>query len=339
MSVRGLRGRFGGIAALVAALIAVLVISQSSVQSAAAAPATPVLEFLAPSFPVPFTAEGGKVTAVLANFDTVVHCEDSSGSGELTGPRTALSEYSFSGCETQGGSSFGLDCKSAGAEPNEIRSGPIEAELVFINQFTHQVGMLLDPHGGVYLSFECGAQKVKAIGPFLSPVGPIDQVSQTFTATLGRVNSTQVPDQYEGPSGGPIPAVPTGELNSDPPASTGVELGFNIRTAVPIEVRALSSADVELARLNDELTAAVRQRQEDAARVAAEKKAQEEAAARDAMERRQREEQALAKERALNRARALRRCRKLKPGHARSRCEARAKKKYGAANPVATASG
>lgn len=327
-----------GIAVLVAALIAALAISQSSPQSAAAAPATPVLEFVAPSFPVPFTAEGGEVTAVLTGFDTVVHCEDSSGSGELTGPRTAVSEYAFTGCETQGGSSFGLDCKSAGAEPNEIRSGQIEAELVFVNQFTHQVGMLLDPHGGVYLSFKCGAQEVKAIGPFLSPVGPIDQVSQTFTATLTRVNSTQVPDQYEGPTGGPIAAVPTGELNGGPPASTGVELGFNVRTAMPIEVRALSSGDLELARLKDELAAAVRQRQEDAARVAAEKKAQEEASA-TAAERRQREEQALAREREQKRAKALRRCRKLKPSRARRRCEAQAKKKYGGANPIATASG
>ncbi len=334
MGARKLRGRWVGIAVVLTALIVAVALSQSSAQSASAAPAAPVLEFVAPSFPVSFTAEGGQVTAVLAGFDTVVHCDGSSGSGELTGPRTALSHYVFTGCETQGGGDGEEPCESEGAAPNEIRSGSIEAELVYINQLTHQVGMLLAPHGGVYLSFKCGGEAVKAIGPFLSSVGPIDQLSQTFTATLSRVNSTQVPDQYEGPAGEPLAAIPTGERGTHPPASTAVELNFNIHTAVPIEVKALSSADVELGRLNDELAAlAAKKHQEEEARAAAEKRTQEEAA-----ERTLREERALAKERAQKRAKALRQCRKLKPRHARIRCEARAKKKYGARNPVATAS-
>ena len=117
-----------------------------------------------------------------------------------------------------------------------------------------------------------------------------------------------------------------------------VKLASVIHTAIPIEVKALSAADVELARVNDELTALVaKNRQEEAARAAAEKKARDEAAAREARERKLREEQALAKERAQKRSQALRQCRKLKPGHARTRCESRAKKKY-ARSPVAVAS-
>jgi hypothetical protein len=298
--------------------------------------ASPVLEFAAPSFPVAFTAEGGAVTAVLAGFDTVVHCDHSKGSGQITGPRSTLSSYVFTGCGTEGGSASGRECQSAGAEAEEIRSGQIEADLVFINQLTHQVGMLLDPHGGVYLSFECGIDQVKAIGPFLSPVGPIGQVSQTFSATLDRVGSTQVPDQYEGPAGESLAAVPTGELGSKPPTSTGVELGFAIHTAAPIEVKALSTADLELTHLNDELTAlATKNRQEEAARAAAERKARDEAAARETLERRLREEQAAAKERAKKRKQARRQCRKQKPAQKRFRCEEKVEKTFAPRPPFA----
>ena len=154
-------------------------------------------------------------------------------------------------------------------------------------------------------------------------------MATSFTASLDRVGSTQVPDQYEGPGGESLAAVPTGERGTAPAASTGVKLAFAIHTAVPIEVRAQSAADVELGRLNDELTAlAAKQRQEEAARAAAEKKARDETAAREALERKLREERAQATERAQKRTQALRQCRKLKPGQARTRCEARAKKKY-----------
>jgi hypothetical protein len=107
-----------------------------------------------------------------------------------------------------------------------------------------------------------------------------------------------------------------------------VKLGFAIHTAVPIKVRALSVADVELAHLNDELTAlGAKNREEEGARAAAEKKAHDEAAARETLERQLRAERASAEERAQKRNQALRQCRKLKPGHARTRCESRARKK------------
>lgn len=332
-----------GIAVLVTAMIAAVTLSRPSVQSASAATAVPILEFLAPSFPVSFTAEGGKVTAVLAGFDTVVRCEGSSGSGELTGPRTALSHYVFTGCETQGGSKGGQECRSEGAGPNEIRSGQIEAELVFINQSTHQVGMLLAPGGGVYLTFECGGEAVRAIGPFLSPVGPVNQVTSSFTATLKRSGASQVANRYEGPNGELLEAIPTGERASEPVATTGVELGFTIDTAIPIEVKAVNPWEIELRRFLEEPPGLAEQHRQAVTAQEAAQKLQEEIA-RAAAEQRLREEHALAREQALARkrarirAKALRRCRKLKPGHARGRCKARAKKKYGARAPIATAS-
>lgn len=335
MLVRGLWGRFVVIAALVAVLTAAAALAAPRVE---AAPASPILEFVAPSFPVPFTAEGGAVTAVLANWDTVLHCDDSEGSGQITGPRSTVSHYVFTGCNTQGGEAGGAECHSAGAELEEIRSSEIKADLVYINQLTHQVGMLLAPDGGDYLTFDCGIE-VNAIGPFLSPVGPIDQVAQTFTATLARVGSTQVPDQYEGPGGELLPAVPTGEVGTHPPAATGVELGFTVRTSVPIQIKALSSADIELARLNDELATLATKRHEEqeardaAARTEADQRLREAIAAKKRQEERARE----ALQRGRKRAKRLRRCRKLIHPARRTRCEEKATKRY-AGNPHAVAS-
>ncbi|MBS1860167.1 MAG: hypothetical protein JSS68_00500 [Actinobacteria bacterium] len=304
-------------------------IGVATVAAAAALPtqamaASPVLEFATPGFPVSFTAEGGPVTAVLADFDTTVHCAASRGEGAITGARSTLSTYDFTGCETEGGSKGGAKCGSAGANEKEIRSPLIEAELVFVDQATRAVGMLLDPHGGVYLSFECGGENVKALGPFLSPVGPINQSSSTFTASLGRLGATQVPSEYEGPAGERLQAIPTGEREGGTPGTTGVELSFTIHTSAPLTVRAVTAAEVEAKQRTEE--AAARKREEEAA--AARKRAEEEAKAREAAQR-QEEELAAARRRARRLSKALKQCRKTKTGHRRVHCERRAKHRLG----------
>jgi hypothetical protein len=318
-----LQGIWVGAAALVAALALAVVPAHADAPS-------PVLEFVTPggAFPVHFTAVGGEVTAALTGFSPIVHCDGSRGEGQITGPRSTVSNYFFTGCETQINGEVGNPCESEGAAPGEIQSGPIEAELVFISQQTREVGMLLVPHGGVYLSFECGVEPVKAIGPFLSPVGPIDQPASSFTADLHRSGTTQVPEQYENAFGDPLMAVPTGERNGNPPVPTAVELGFAIHTAVPIEVRTETTAEIEATQRAERAAAeaAAKQRGEEVARAATERKHQEEEAT--AAQRQQ--EEAAAKARAARLSKALKQCRKVKPGHRRSRCQARAKKKYGA---------
>jgi hypothetical protein len=48
----------------------------------------------------------------------------------------------------------------------KITAGAIEADLVYIDQAKHEVGMLLNPGGGLYMTFECGGESVEAIGRF-----------------------------------------------------------------------------------------------------------------------------------------------------------------------------
>ncbi|HEY2052785.1 MAG TPA: hypothetical protein VGH14_02505 [Solirubrobacterales bacterium] len=257
--------------------------------------ASPVLEFESQSSALPFQfeAQGGEVTAVLSDFDTVVHCEGSRGLGEIVGPRTAFSTYSFTGCETLGGTKAGHECKSATALPNEIQTPVIEAELVFIDQARNEVGVLLAPHGGVYMEFECGRENVKAIGPFVSPVGPINQEGTSFTASLFRSGATQVPSAYESLTGEILPAIPTGETEHMT-GTTGVELSFAIHTFQPLAIKAITAAELD-----------AKQRDEEAAKAAAEKKRAEEEATK------KRQEEELAKEREAEKAKAKARARQL----------------------------
>jgi hypothetical protein len=306
-----------------------------------ASAAAPVLEFTSQSSVLPFSfdAQGGEVTAVLSDFETVVHCEASRGTGEIVRPRTAFSSYSFSGCETQGGTKGGHECKSEGAPATEITTPVIEAELVFIDQAKKEVGMVLDPQGGVYMEFECGGEDVKAFGPFVSPVGPINQEGSSFTASLFRSGATQVPSAYESLTGESVPAIPTGERGSQPAATTGVELSFAIHTFQPLAIKAITAAEVEAKQRDEEAAAKKRHDDEEAAKAAAAKKQGEEDAARirqeEATKQRQaarakqrQRERAQAKAHARKRSKALKQCRKAGSKKVRVRCEHRAKKRF-----------
>lgn len=322
-----------------AALVPALAPTEASATS-------PVLEFVVPGnhFPVGFTADGGEVTAALSGFDTVVHCTGSHGGGEITGPHSTVSGYVFTGCETQSGADSGRKCKSAGANEGEITATAIEAELVYIDQAKHEVGMLLDPHGGDYLNFECAGESVKAIGPFLSPVGPINQEATSFTASLSRLGAMQTPDEYENANGEKLPAIPMGERGTHPVATTGVELSFTISPSVPLEIKAVNVAELEAKRREEAATAA-KKRQEEEATAAAKNHQEEEAAKAAAAKKHQEEEETKAaaakkhkeEEKAKSRpltssqllAKALKQCKKAKPKHKRMQCEKLAKNRYG----------
>ena len=312
---------------------AAVVVAASAAVPGSAVAASPILEFVTPGLPVHLTAEGGEVTAVLQNFDTIVHCEGSRGEGAVTGARSTLSTYEFSGCETQGGGKGGHECLSAGANPKEIRTPLVEAELVYLDQAAHAVAMLLNPRGGVYMSFTCGGEQVAAVGSFLSPIGPINASSSLFNADLTRLGATQVPSEYESDAGQRLSAIPTGEREGQAPGSTGVELGFAIHTEVPLTVRAVSAAEVETTQRAEE--AAAKKRDEESA---ARKRNEDEALARAAAAKLREEEAALAQRRAHKLSQALRQCRKTKAGYRRIRCERRARRRLGS-RPSGTAIG
>jgi hypothetical protein len=288
---RLLRGRRAPVAVLTVATALLLVPAGASATS-------PVLEFVVPGnrLPVGFTTESGSVTAEMAGFTSLVHCEASHGEGEITGPRSTISEYTFTGCVTRGGSS--TKCHSEGANEEEIKTGPIEADLVYIDQSQHEGAMLLDPGGGTYIAFECGGESAEGRGPFLAPVSPIDREASVFTATLSQSDVMQTPDEYEGASGEKLKAIPTGEHGGGSLVTTGVEATFTVHPSVPVDVRAISIEEVE-AKQHEEEAAAKRRQQEEAA---AKRRQQEEAAAKkrqeeEAATKKRQEEEAATKKR------------------------------------------
>lgn len=322
----------------IAALVSIAALALT-VMPAHAKAASPVLEFVptGASFPVGFTANGGSVTAALAGFDSVVHCEGSQGDGVITGPRSAVSNYFFTGCVAQGGTHNDQECKSDGAaNAGEITAEAIEADLVFIDQAKHEVGMLLNPDEGVYMDFKCGGELVEAEGPFLSPVGPINKNATSFTATLSASGAVQTPSEYENALGEKRQAIPMGKRASNPlPATTGVNLDFTIDTEASLQIKAITAAEIEAKQREDEAAAAAaakkRQDEEAAAAAAAKKRQDEEAAAAAAARQRQEDEVKSERLRRALLSGTLKQCRQAESKHKRVRCEKRAKKKYGSA--------
>jgi hypothetical protein len=308
-----LRGMYVGAVTSITALTLAIAPAYASANS-------PVLEFVSPgnSFPVPFEADGGEVTATLADFDPIVRCSGSEGEGELTGPRSALSNYVFTGCKAQGGAENGHPCKSEGANPEEIKTGTIDAELVYIDQTEHEVAMLLNPDEGVYMDFECGGEPVKASGSFLSPVDPINKVAASFTAILRSSGPSQLPSEYENANGEKRQAIPMGQKGNDPLGKTGVELSFTIQPSVPLEIKAINAAEIEAKQREEE---ASKKRQEEEA---AKKRQEDEATAK------KHREEAKARARKRHLTKALKQCKKVKLGQKRARCVRRANRQYGA---------
>jgi hypothetical protein len=209
---------------------------------AGASAASPVLEFVVPghSFPISFITEGGAVSAQMAGFQTLVHCAASHGEGEVTGPRSTVSKYQFTGCSAEG-----QKCKSAGAKEEEITTGPIDGDLVYIDQAKDEVGILLNPGGGTYISFECGGESAEGKGSFLAPVSPLNTETMSFTATLTQSNSVQTPDEYEGEKGEALYVFPTGRRGTHEFVPTGVELAMTVTSSVPGEIKAITTQEVE----------------------------------------------------------------------------------------------
>jgi hypothetical protein len=317
---------------------------------AGASAASPVLEFVVPghSVPIPFTTESGPVSAEMAGFTSLVHCAASHGEGEITGPRTAVAEYQFTGCITEKGSN--TKCKSLGAKEEEIATAKIDAELVFIDQAKHEVGVLLDPNGGTYIAFDCGGEAAEGRGPFLAPVSPVNTEAAAFTAILSQSGSAQTPDEFETLTGEKVPAIPMGKHGAEPLVTTGVEATFTIHPSWPGEIEAITGEEVQA---EEEAAAAKKKQEEEATAIAAAKKHQEEEAIATAAKKheeevaaaakkRQEEEAAAAKKkqeeadrptskptRAQLLARALKACEK-QPKKRRARCISSAHKKYGA---------
>ncbi len=337
--------RFVCVAALVAAAAMLPLFAP-----AAASAIEPVLEFVAPGhgLPVSFTTESGPVSAEMVGFEALMQCSASRGEGEITGPRSAVAEYAFTGCVANH-SKATAQCKSDNASAEEIKTGPIAAELVYVNQEKREVAILLNPSGGIYMKFECGGESAEGRGPFLAAVVPLNKETTSFTASLSELESMQLPDEYENEAGEMRTATPEGRRGEGQFVKTGVQAAFTVHTSVPVEIRAMTIADIEVGQREEKqhaeeatLAAAAKKHQEEAAAAAkrhqeeeaadAQRRQEEEAAARQKRENQEKLDKAKQHKRAQLLAKALRACAKQR-GRRRARCIANAHRRYGVAAP------
>jgi hypothetical protein len=176
-----------------------------------------------------------------------------------------------------------------------------------LNQAKHEVGILLNPGGGVYMTFECGGITTEARGPFLASVSPVNEAASSFTATLAESGAMQTPNEYESSTGEKLKAIPEGKKGSSEWVTTGVASAIAVHPSVPVEIRAIAAAEVEAKQREAE----ARQHEQETAAAAA-KRQQEEAAAKRrheeevaAANKRKEEEKAAEKKREDELARAL----------------------------------
>jgi hypothetical protein len=315
------------------------------IPAGASASTTPVLEFKTPgnAFPVSFTTESGLVKAEMADFNEVVQCTGSHGEGEITGARSTVSRYWFTGCTAEG-TSGSAKCKSENANAEEIVSEEnIESELVYIDQTKDEVGMLMNTGGGSYMKFACGGEQVVATGPFIAPVSPLDTETTSFTATLSESQSVQIPDAYENAGGEASHAIPFGKRGSHEAVPTGVEAAITVHPSQPITIEAVTTGQMEAKRTEETIA---KQREEAEKARQQEAKRTEETIAKlheEAVEAKLREESLSAQIAALEMrlkakpkaptraqllAKALKEC-KHRPPRKRGQCRTAVERRYG----------
>lgn len=229
MRVQACRSLWCSAVGLIVAVSLLIVATANALQ-------TPVLEFVPAnkSFPVKVSYAGGRVILRLKS-NRGVYCYDSSGQGEITTALDGTVEITYTGCSDESETS----CQSAGAQKGEIKVGPLETELVYIDRVNGEVGTAFNPGGGTYLAYECDGEPgepgalVEGRGAIVTPVTLVNQEITTFTQAF----SAEGPYEYENVKGEFFPARPISFLNKEPFGAMGTDALYGVSTAVPIEIK------------------------------------------------------------------------------------------------------
>lgn len=188
---------------IVLAALAVFALSGVAASSAAA---TETLSFVpqSPKFPVKVTVKGGEV---LFTEESISYgCSSVTGEGEITSHKAAKIKFTFKHCFSV---QLGLECKSSGAAKEEIKTGNLPVQLVYISKAKHEAALDINyqvpseefpppPHNQL-ASWECGL--VSGMGARWSIIGAVTPVNtSTLSHTVKLAQSSpgiQKPTKYE----------------------------------------------------------------------------------------------------------------------------------------------
>ncbi len=193
--------------------------------------------------PVDLTSTSTEATLELSMGGTAassVHCSGVSSTGVIGTPQAALLSFTFTGC-----SASELDgptpCQTPGASLGEIVTGNVEATLVYTDKATREVGVLINPGGASFASYECAGALVQTRGSVIGALTPVNEQTSAFKLRFSQTLGVQQPIKYEKEDGEQGRAVLEGAVNGGSFHQLGIGLIDSVTSAEAGEVRACSA--------------------------------------------------------------------------------------------------
>ena len=107
-------------------------------------------------------------------------CTESTGKGDLTGPKTFTSKTTYTGCQDTG---VGVTCQS-GKKAGVIKTATIEGSLVEASAGLGLSSVAAAPSPPAIASYTCGTSKYTVTGLVLGAITPRDTATSEFEVTF-----------------------------------------------------------------------------------------------------------------------------------------------------------
>jgi uncharacterized protein YunC (DUF1805 family) len=139
-----------------------------------------------------FTFASGKGTFESVGGHRLV-CTADSGTGEVTGLTTDKATVKFTGCET-----FGIKCKSAGANEGEI---VVFATSLLVHIQIININVLLIKTGKVEIKCGSAVETFEVTGETLGVIAPVNKLTKSLTADFSETKGVEEHTEYENEKG------------------------------------------------------------------------------------------------------------------------------------------
>lgn len=161
-------------------------------------------------------------------------CGSSSGTGELTGAKTATIAFKFTGCGVNRAS-----CTTSGDNEGEITTPSLPAELVYLSKEKHEAGLVVNYQQTDLAAWECEAGSPGGIhGSIIVPISPVNTSTTSHTLDFVGKEGTQQPTSYENAEGKKASAAPTMLLFAGGYTEGSLTDAFTATTKEGLEVKA-----------------------------------------------------------------------------------------------------
>jgi hypothetical protein len=216
------------------ALVAMLTLG--ALTSASASAALPEFHH-AKEIALGYTLNGGEVK-FKTNSGLSYGCASSKGEGSVTGAKTATAKLTFKGCRA----GF-TPCQSEGAAAEEIKTGSLPVELVYISKEKHEAGLVFNykpPLPFTFAKWACNGTSQGIRNSIIAALTPVNTNTFSHTVTFAETNKAgiQNPTQYEDEEGKLITAWAEMQIVSTNWLQGALVNQLTLTTPEPLEVKA-----------------------------------------------------------------------------------------------------